>query len=79
MFHFQTGLKDHHFAGRDRNTLAGTRIAAEACAAFLDLKHAEVAQLDFFTAHKAVDDDIKRFLNNLFDVNLFNARHIRDA
>ena len=43
-----------------------------------NLKHAEITQFDFFATDKAVHNDIKRFLDDPFDINLFNTSHIRN-
>ncbi len=76
MLHFEPGLKDDHFSGRNRNALAGTGIAAEARTTLLDLENTKIPQLNFFRADKAIYNNIKGFLNDFLDVNLFDAGRI---
>jgi hypothetical protein len=76
MFQNQARLEHHNPFLRDRNLGTRPRISPKASPPDFHLKNAEIPELNRFAAFQAFKNDIQRFLNDFFDINLGEIRLI---
>src|SRR5262249_28620463 len=69
-FHFLAGLERHDVFGRDIHLVARARVPRLAGGAFLDLKDAEVPQLDPALRHQRLDDRVEGPLDDVLRLEL---------
>jgi len=77
LLHLKAWLKDHDFARRDRDDLAGARVPSCAALPLFKFKDSEITQLNLLSPDQGFHDAVKALLDDLFHIYLLQVGLVR--
>jgi hypothetical protein len=77
-FHDQTRFENNHFFWRNRDFLAGARVAAEAATTGFDFKYAKISEFYGLSFGEILGDFVESGLYDTLYINLLDAGFVRN-